>query len=266
VLAATARKLDLAHWSYILLERRQYLGRKRPLIVVNSEMVRAHFGYHYGIPPREIRVVHSAIDPERLGDEDRLRQRALWRDRWSLTPDDVVGLFIGINYRLKGLEPLLHALGHVRSTQFRLLIAGAANYRRWQQLATRLGVAHKVRFAGHVSPSRYCFFASDLLVHPTFYDPCSLVVLEAQAAALPIITSRYNGAQELMAPPHDGYVVEEPHDTRHLAWCIDQLADPVRRTACAHAARRKASHWTFEHHYRALVAIMHETAARRAAA
>jgi len=266
ILAAAARRLDLANWSYALLERRQYLTGKRPLIIVNSEMVRAHFGYYYGIPPRDIRVVHSAIDPGRLGDDDRLRQRAAWRERWSLAPDDVVGLFIGINYRLKGLEPLLRAVRHVKSGQFRLLIAGAADYRRWQGLANRLGISSQVRFVGHVSPSRYCFFASDFLIHPTFYDPCSLVVLEAQAAALPVITSRYNGAQELMTPPHDGYVVDKPHDALHLAWCIDQLCDPLRRAGCSQVSRRKAGHWTFEHHYHALVAIMHETAGQRAAA
>ena len=31
--------------------------------------------------------------------------------------------------------------------------------------------------------------AADFLVHPTFYDPCSLVVLEALACGLPIITT-----------------------------------------------------------------------------
>jgi UDP-glucose:(heptosyl)LPS alpha-1,3-glucosyltransferase len=183
-----------------------------------------------------------------------------------LGPDDVVGLFIGINYRLKGIEPLLRAVRHVKNGQFRLLIAGAANYRHWQGLADRLNISSQVRFAGHVSPSRYCFFASDFLIHPTFYDPCSLVVLEAQAAAMPVITSRYNGAQELMTPPHDGYVVDNPHDALHLAWCIDQLCDPLRRAGCAQTSRRKATHWTFEHHYRALVAIMHERAVQRAAA
>jgi UDP-glucose:(heptosyl)LPS alpha-1,3-glucosyltransferase len=265
-LAAAARRLDLAHWSYTFLERRQYQSGKRPLIIVNSEMVRAHFGYYYGIPPRDIRVVHSAIDPKRLVDEDRLTQRAAWRERWSLAPDDVVGLFIGINYRLKGLEPLLRALRHVKSPPFKLLIAGAANYRPWERLANRLGISSQVRFAGHVSPSRYGFFASDFLIHPTFYDPCSLVVLEAQAAGLPVITSRYNGAQELLTPPHDGYVVDNPHDALHLAWCIDQLCDPLRRAGCAQTSRRKAAQWTFEHHYRALVAILHESVGQLAAA
>src|SRR5262249_31488482 len=42
-LAAIGKFLDSAYWSYLLLERRQYLGTRRPLIIVNSVMVRDHF-------------------------------------------------------------------------------------------------------------------------------------------------------------------------------------------------------------------------------
>src|SRR5579883_2899715 len=41
--ARLVRQLDLAHRSYAVLERRQYLGPARPLVVVNSNMVRRHF-------------------------------------------------------------------------------------------------------------------------------------------------------------------------------------------------------------------------------
>src|SRR5262245_48540643 len=50
-LARVAKALDLAHWSYTALERRQYLTRPRPLVIVNSLLVRRHFWEHYGIPP-----------------------------------------------------------------------------------------------------------------------------------------------------------------------------------------------------------------------
>src|SRR5260370_507676 len=92
------------------LERRQYLGQSRPLIVVNSEMVRRHFQQYYGIDPAELRVVHSAIDPSRFAAQDRPRRSLEWRERWGIRPDETVGLFAAMNYRLKGLEPLLHAV------------------------------------------------------------------------------------------------------------------------------------------------------------
>ena len=50
-------------------------------------------------------------------------------------------------------------------------------------------------FLGHRADPKDAYFAADFLVHPTFYDPCSLVALEALACGLPVITTRYNGAE-----------------------------------------------------------------------
>jgi UDP-glucose:(heptosyl)LPS alpha-1,3-glucosyltransferase len=266
-LARVIKSLDMAYRSYSLLERKQYLGQSRPYIVVNSRMVRGHFERYYGIPAREIRVVHSAIDPDRFQEDDRPGRRLEFREKFGIRPDQVVGLFIAMNYRLKGLEPLLHSLHRIPDGKsFRLLVVGNTETHRYEGLVRRLGVADRVCFAGYHSDTRNCFFASDFLVHPTFYDPCSLVVLEALACGLPVITSRFNGASELLSPPHDGYVVADPHDDEHLGWCITQLLDPVRRVACSQSIRRKAGQWTFDHHYRLLMDVLREAATRRIAA
>ena len=167
----------------------------------------------------------------------------------------------------KGLEPLLHAVRLVPpEALFRLLVAGGPRTARWERLARRLGVADRVRFIGYCADTRNCYFTADFLVHPTFYDPCSLVVLEALACALPVITTRANGASELLHPLQEGYVLDDPHDHERLAWCMAQLCDPVRRAACAQAARRTGSQWTFEDHYRLLLQVFGEAAARKQAA
>jgi hypothetical protein len=69
-----------------------------------------------------------------------------------------------------------------------------------------------------------------------------------------------------MGAPPAGFVVNDPHDHERLAWCIEQLCQPARRTSCSHAARRTAGQWTFEEHYRQLLAVFSEAAARKRAA
>jgi UDP-glucose:(heptosyl)LPS alpha-1,3-glucosyltransferase len=266
-LARLAKCFDLAHWSFAALERRQYLGRKRPLVIVNSEMVRRHFQEYYSINPMELRVLYSAIDPSRFAAQDRPRRRLEWRERWGIRAQETVGLFVAMNYRLKGLEPLLHAVRRLPAgSAFRLLVAGNRRTQRYERLARRLGIAGRVLFLGPRRDMMNCYFAADFLVHPTFYDPCSLVVLEALACGLPVITSRYNGASELLQPPRDGYVIDDPHDHAQLAACMEQFLYPGRRSAGAEAARRSAAEWTWEHHYRQLVQILAEAAARKQAA
>src|SRR5262249_49178327 len=73
--ARLVKAVDIAHWSYRLLERRQYFGSKRPLIVANSGMVREHFQHYYKASANDVRVVHNAIDPGRFPQHDRLRLR-----------------------------------------------------------------------------------------------------------------------------------------------------------------------------------------------
>jgi UDP-glucose:(heptosyl)LPS alpha-1,3-glucosyltransferase len=77
------------------------------------------------------------------------------------------------------------------------------------------------------------------------------------------VTSQYNGAAELLNPPQDGLVVHDPHDAGALAAAITDMADPDRlpdrKAAAAEAGRR----WTFEDHYRRLLTVFEEVAARK---
>jgi UDP-glucose:(heptosyl)LPS alpha-1,3-glucosyltransferase len=261
------KSIDPAHRSFCRLERKQYLGPRPPLVVVNSHMVSRHFQEYLGYRHDDVRVVRSAIDADRFPEHDRLRRRLEARIRWGLDAEDTVGLFAAMNYRLKGLEPLLHAVRLVPdSVRFRLLVVGNPRTAPYVALARRLGLTHRVCFAGPCSEMANAYFAADFLVHPTFYDPCSLVVLEALACGLPVITSRANGASEMLSPPREGYVISDPHDHRRLAWALLQLCDPARRCACSQAARRTAAAWTFEQHYQQLFHVLREAAERKKAA
>jgi len=257
---------DPAHRSFLALESKQYLGGDQPLVIAISEMVRQHFQEYYQFSAEDVRLVRLAPDPDRLQECDRPRRRLEWRENWGIAPETTVALFVGLNYRLKGIEPLLHAVKRLPERPFCLLVAGHQDTANYERLAARLGISHRVRFIGYCKDMRNGYFASDLLVHPTFYDPCSHVVLEAMTCGLPVITSRFNGASEMVHPPREGYVIDNPHDHEHLAWCLTQLLDPARRASCGQAARKTAATWTFEHHYRQMLAVFQEALARKRAA
>jgi UDP-glucose:(heptosyl)LPS alpha-1,3-glucosyltransferase len=135
---------------------------------------------------------------------------------------------------------------------------------RYERLVRKLGIADRVIFQGFGGDMRQAYFAADFLVHPTFYDPCSLVVLEALACGLPVITSRYNGAAELLNPQSAGIVIDDPHDHESLARAIKTLLDPHQRHIASQAAREAAGRWNFEHHYRRIIGILTEVARRKA--
>jgi UDP-glucose:(heptosyl)LPS alpha-1,3-glucosyltransferase len=265
--AAAGKWLDPAAWSFARLERKQYLGPNRPLLIVNSRMVQRHFEEFHGIPPETVRIVRSAIDPLRFAADDRLKRRHEERGRWGVSPDDTIGLFVAMNYRLKGLAPLLNAFARLeRDRATRLVVVGHPRFGRYQRQAERLGIADRIHFLGHRSDPKDCYFAADYLVHPTFYDPCSLVALEALACGLPVITTRYNGASELLTPPDDGHVIDDPHDSAALAAAMARMSDRGYMREASAAARATGNKWTFDHHYRALLDVFSEVRRSRRAA
>ncbi len=260
--ASVGKWFDPAAWSFAKLERKQYLTTPKPLVVVNSEMVRGHFRDYYGIG--DVTVVRSAIDPDRFATPDREALRTAERARWGVAPDEPVGLMVAMNYRLKGLAPLIRAAALIPpAATYRLAVVGHPKVGQYERLATRLGVRDKFLFLGHRSDPKEAYFAADFLVHPTFYDPCSLVALEALACGLPVITTRFNGASELLSPPSNGLVVDDPHDALSLANAVTAMFDPSYRATASLAARRAAQAWTFEHHYAALLAAFDTARARR---
>lgn len=272
--ARLVKLFDLAHWSFLRLERKQYLGAYRPNIIVNSFMVRDHFQHYYAVSSQDLHVVRSAIDPGRFLEHDRLKRRQAYREQHGLEPSDSVALFAAMNYRLKGLDPLLRAVKWMvddpeykeKAASFRLVVAGNPKFGRYERQAKRLGIADKIRFVGHQPEIRNAYFGADFLVHPTFYDPCSLVVLEALACGLPVVTTQNNGASELMTPPQEGYVVENPHDASELGSSMGKLLDSAKRSQASQAARKTAMQWTFEHHYQELLNVFREAVRRKQAA
>lgn len=259
------QRLTPAYWSFRALERRQY-STVRPFVVVPSRFVLGHLVSEYGYDHEQVRVNPNAIDVERFVACDRPLRRQGLREEVGFHPNDVVGLFSGHNYRLKGLAPLLHAFARVNVPHCKLLVCGSPKVGAYRRLARRLRIADRVRFLGFVDDIRDSYFAADFLVHPTFYDPCALVTLEALACALPVITTTANGASELLPPALARHVIDDPHDTTELARHIEALCDHDHRLALARQARLAAANWTFEHHYQNLLEIFQEVARRKQAA
>jgi UDP-glucose:(heptosyl)LPS alpha-1,3-glucosyltransferase len=255
--------IDPKQWSFRALERKQLFDFPS-ILVVPSRMVRDHGRQHYRLPEERMRVVHNAIDHERFPTHDRLLVRSQMRDAHELHPEDNVGLFVGHNYRLKGLVPLLESLRLLHNNvNFRLLICGSPNYARYQKMAVRLGVGHRVRFLGFHPDVREAFFASDFLIHPSFYDPCALVTMEALACGLPVITTKLNGGSELLPGALGTLTIETPHDQAAMAKQIARLCHSSERSMLSRAAREAAQQWTFADHYRGLMQVFEEVAARK---
>jgi UDP-glucose:(heptosyl)LPS alpha-1,3-glucosyltransferase len=81
------------------------------------------------------------------------------------------------------------------------------------------------------------------LVHPTFYDACSLTTMESMASGLPTVTTRWNGASALIGLD-EGYVIEGPEDIEALTDAIRNLFNEEKRIVMGKKARLKLEEYT----------------------
>jgi UDP-glucose:(heptosyl)LPS alpha-1,3-glucosyltransferase len=175
--------------------------------------------------------------------------------------DEIVFLMVAHNPVLKGLDVALRALSIlVRDGRaVRLMVAGNEGDPVWRRLAVDFGIANQVTYLGVVHDMRPIYAASDVLVHPTRWDACSLVVLEAMASGLPVVTSPMNGAADFVVPGVSGFIQPSPEDTDALAGFMHALLTQETRLALGQAARAAIEAHDVRDNYRAVEALLLRT-------
>jgi UDP-glucose:(heptosyl)LPS alpha-1,3-glucosyltransferase len=258
-MASRKRRRHLA--DYRELETRQYVGNRGRVVAI-SEMTREDLVRWHGISRDKVTVVYNGVDLDKFRPPDPERRAAARR---QLGFDErIVLLFAAHNFRLKGLHTTLRALQRMADPRFHLMVAGRGEVDRYSRLARRLGVDDQVTFMGFVADMGSAYGMADAFVHPTFYDPCSLVTLEAAASALPVITSRFSGAAELFRDEESAAIVADPEDAAELQARIGRLVDPQYRARLGSRALAVVRNATADRCFSALLDICREAAEQRA--
>ena len=227
------RVLSPKQWVSGWIEDAPYRKRNFREIIAISDMVKRDMVRWYQIPEGRIHVVYNGVDIERFHPRNR-RYREEVRRRHRIR-DELVILFVSNNFRMKGLGYLMRALADLKKEEhppFKLLVLGRDRQGPYQRLAKKIGIFEETIFAGSANDPEQYYGASDLLVHPSFYDACSLTVLEGLASGLPVITTASNGASGVIRRGDEGWVIDgmKTHDEIKVAirYFFD---DEIRRQA-----------------------------------
>jgi UDP-glucose:(heptosyl)LPS alpha-1,3-glucosyltransferase len=202
-----------------------------------------------GIRAEQIAIVYNGVDCQRFSPDHRARYREVVRRRLGVADATLVLLLAAHNFRLKGVPELLSATAQLVANQrtVHVVIAGGKHLVKWQRAAERLGLRNHVTFLGMVADMVPWYAAADAYIHPTYYDPCSLVILEAAASGLPIVTTRrFNGAAELFRDGESILTLNGPSDQSALVESINALFDERLREMLGSAARNVAVAHPFE--------------------
>ena len=183
-----------------------------------------------GAPAERVHTIHYGLDPTRL--PALPAARAALRADLGL-PDETV--LIGSICRLveqKGLSYALRGFAAIAADfpKAHYVIAGDGPLRQaLQREAETLGLAERVHFLGWRSDAYAVFAGLDIFLAPSLWEGFGLVLLEAMAYRLPIISTTVSAIPEIVLDGQTGWLVP-PRDAPALATALRAaLADEAER-------------------------------------
>jgi hypothetical protein len=238
VLVRAARRLSLAVLVHAVPPALSGVGdvlRASRAVIATSEWVRTGLVRTYALRPAAVAVAVPGVE-----------QRATA----SGTPSGGELLCVGAVARHKGQDVLLSALTGIGHEHWRCECVGSLEYdpsfaRRVVQQTEHAGLAERVTFVGARSGRDLddCFDRADVLVHPAREEGYGMVVTEALASGLPVITTTAGGLAEALGATSDGVtpgLLVAPADADALAGAICAwLTDDRLRRHLRDAARRR---------------------------
>lgn len=175
-------------------------------------------------------------------------------------------LFVGRVAHEKNIEFLLIALEQVRRRvpSAVLVIAGEGPARpRLERVTERLGLRGNVHFVGYLDRRTAlldCYAAADAFVFASRTETQGLVLLEAMAVGLPVVSTAVMGTRDIVGPRRGALVPDD--DERSFADAIERLVgEPALRARLAQEARDYVREWHADALARRMAALYAEVAA-----
>lgn len=195
-----------------------------------------------GVSEERIHVVTNGVNEFYL-EPPTNEELAATRERFRIGAEPIL-LFMGSLHRYKGVDIFLKSLRSVQGP-FQAIVAGKFKddgERSSLLNEARLGdeLASRVVFTGGVSNKelRALYHLAELFVYPTLADSLPLVILEAMACGLPVVSTTVGGIPFAVRP--EAGILVPPGEVDAVSRAVNELrADPSRRRAMGTAARAR---------------------------
>jgi glycosyltransferase involved in cell wall biosynthesis len=235
------------HWSHPLLQRlaRWTLRRADAVRVVNEGERLACI--RHGVAADRICVAPAPVDVGRFQVAAARERVAAMRAKLDIAADAPVAIWVGRPERFKDFPTLLEAFArvHARLPAARLILVGNLAIPAITDRTAALHLAPAVRLTGPVAhadlPSVYQ--AADVYMHSSYYEGLGLVMIEAAASGLPVVSTASDGARDIVIDGETGTLVPIGDPEALANAVLDLLTQPVRARAMGergrqHVARR----------------------------
>lgn len=256
--------LNPLHMTLLSLEKRLFSSPRLKKVIANSRMVSDDIQRHYGLPRDKICVIYNGVNLKEFSPLMRSARQALRRGL-GIRENSFVILFVGSGFERKGLNFLMRSVRLLREKRKDtvLIVVGKGRQGKYLKEADALGIKEGVFFRGPSKDTAKYYALSDVFALPSIYEPFSNACLEALASGLPVVTTRANGASEIITEGVNGSIVEDPSDHEELSRRISIFLDAKRLEMAAIAARSAAERFPIERTVGSILELMEELAGKR---
>ncbi len=246
-------KLSLQDFFTRYYEAKDFEKGNYKKIVAVSQMVKDDIIKIYDVPSDDIIVNHNGVDINKFHPDNKNKFYRKIREKYDLSEDDYVLLFLGTGFKRKGLKYVLEALKNIKKAK--LMIVGKGDIDRFKSKAKELSVIDRCRFIGPVREVEKYYVAANVFVFPSTYDPCANVTLEAMASGLPVITTADNGASGVIENGKNGFILNQPDNIKKMSEYLKTLEKNDLRKNFSKNARDKMTKHSKEDNYQKLLDI-----------
>ncbi len=210
------RKLNPLNFVYLYLEKRAFLNSKK--IIANSYKVKSEIIENYAVDKEKIEVIYNGIELEEF--DEKLSKEKIVKE-FSLDPSKKIILFVGSGFERKGVDRFLNILSFVKNDFYAFVVGKDKNIKYYMDLAKKLNIENHIFFTGVREDVKDFYVCSDIFLFPPKYEPFSNVVLEAMSYKNAVITTKENGASEIVEKE---FVIFDENDEK-TASLIDKLIE-----------------------------------------
>jgi glycosyltransferase involved in cell wall biosynthesis len=211
----------LSYHLFMALERRAY-ARNDILLVVTSHKMEQDLERSFQRNGR-MALVYNGVDLDQMNPARRGSLREKARRDLRISEGAFAILLIGNDWKKKGLRFLIEAVGRLRIPDLRILVVGHDESFSYDEILRRNGLENRMTILPIVPQVESYYAAADMYAGPSLEDSFAIPPLEAMACGLPVIVSRQAGVSELVTHGVDGFVLEDPTDSRQLAEFIQRI-------------------------------------------
>lgn len=105
------------------------------------------------------------------------------------------------------LLDVIHHLRHINFDVHLHVLGDGKNRKKLEEKAMQLNICDSVTFHGNVSDVEAFLWNCDMYLHSALYEPFGLVLIEAMAAGLPVISLDGKGNRDIVISDYNGYMV-----------------------------------------------------------